>query len=44
MIQNYYASSGNATEVTLVLSGAGDKGKVSNVYIDDIKVLYIRTA
>jgi hypothetical protein len=44
MIQNYYASSGSVTDATLVLSGAGEKGKVSNVYIDDIKVLYIRTA
>lgn len=43
-IQNYYASSGTATEATLVLSGAGEKGKVSHVYIDDIKVIYIRTA
>ena len=43
-IQNYYASSGNATEVTLLLSGVGEKGKTSHVYIDDIKVLYIRTA
>lgn len=43
-IQNYYASSGTATEATLVLSGAGEKGKVSHVYIDDIKVIWIRTA
>lgn len=43
-INNYHSSSGNKTYVTLILSGAGEKGKESHVYIDDIKVLYIRAA
>ena len=43
-INNYHSSSGNKTYVTLILSGAGEKGKESHVYIDDIKVVYIRTA
>jgi len=43
-LQSYYNSTGNASEVTLLLSGVGEKGKISHVYIDDIKVLYIRTA
>ena len=43
-LNNYHNSSGNATEVNLVLSGAGEDGKVSRVSIDDIKVIYIRTA
>ena len=44
VINNYYNSSGSATEAKLVLSGVGDEGKVSRVEIDDIKVVYIRTA
>ena len=44
VINNYHSTGGSATSATLVLTGAGDKGKVSRVDIDDIKVVYIRTA
>lgn len=43
-INGYHNASGYITEATLVLTGAGDKGKESHVRIDDIKVVYIRTA
>lgn len=43
-INTYHSGSGTATEVNLILSAAGDEGKVSRVDIDDIKVVYIRTA
>ncbi|MBP5496248.1 MAG: hypothetical protein J6X98_03665 [Bacteroidales bacterium] len=43
-INTYHSGSGSATEVNLILSAAGEKGKVSRVEIDDIKVIYIRTA
>ena len=43
-IHTYHAGSLTATDVTLVLSGAGEDGKVSRVDIDDIKIVYIRTA
>lgn len=43
-INTYHSGSGNATEVNLILSAAGDNGNVSCVDIDDIKVVYIRTA
>jgi len=35
---------GGATQLNLILSGVGDEGKVSRVDIDDIKVIFIRTA
>lgn len=43
-INGYHSGSGSVTEVTLVLSGAGEDGQESRVDIDDIKVIYIRTA
>ena len=43
-INGNHSGSGSATEVTLVLSGAGEEGQESRVEIDDIKVIYIRTA
>jgi len=43
-INNYHSTGGVATEAVLILQGAGDEGKVSRVDIDDIKVVYIRTA
>lgn len=43
-INGYHNAAGYVTELSLVLSGAGKKGTVSRVYIDDIKVVYIRTA
>ena len=43
-INAYHSSAGNSTEMTLVLMGAGKAGQVNHVYIDDIKVIYIRTA
>lgn len=43
-INSYHSGSGSATELNLILSGAGDEGTVSRVDIDDIKVIYIRTA
>lgn len=43
-INSYHSGSGSATELNLILSGAGDEGTVSRVDIDDIKVIFIRTA
>jgi hypothetical protein len=43
-INTYHNTAGTATLLNLVLSGVGDEGKVSHVDIDDIKVVYIRTA
>lgn len=43
-INNYHSTAGSASEATLILTGAGKHGTVSRVDIDDIKVVYIRTA
>ena len=43
-INNYHNASGTATYGTLIFSGAGDVGKVSHVYIDDVKIVYTRNA
>ncbi len=34
---------GSVTDLSLVLSGVGEKGKDTHFYIDDIKVMYIKT-
>lgn len=44
ILNGNHNTSGNKTKVNLILSGVGDEGKVSHVAIDDIKVVYIRTA
>ena len=43
-INSNYGSSGNSTDLTLMLTGVGEEGEETHFYIDDIKVLYIRTA
>ena len=43
-INSYHNGSGNATEMQVILSGAADEGTVRRVDIDDIKVIFIRTA
>ena len=43
-INSNYGSSGNSTDLTLMLAGVGKEGEETHFYIDDIKVLYIRTA
>ncbi len=43
-INGYHSAAGNLTEITLSLSGVGDEGKDTHFYIDDIKVIYIKTA
>ena len=43
-INGNYGSTGNSTEFTLMLAGVGEEGKETRYYIDDIKVVYIRTA
>ena len=43
-INSNYGSSGNSTDLTLMLAGVGEEGKETHFYIDDIKVVYIRTA
>ncbi len=43
-INNNHNAAGTATLGTLIFSGVGEKGKVSHVRIDDVKVVYIRTA
>lgn len=43
-INSNYGSSGNSTDLTLMLTGVGEEGEDTHFYIDDIKVLYIRTA
>jgi len=43
-INSYHNASGNITEITLMFSGGGDKGRETRFEIDDVKVLWIRTA
>ena len=43
-INGYHSGSGSVTSLNLILSGAGDEGTVSRIDIDDIKVVFIRTA
>ena len=43
-INSNYGSSGNSTDLTLMLAGVGKEGAETHFYIDDIKVVYIRTA
>ena len=43
-INSNYGSSGISTDFSLMLSGVGKKGQDTHFYIDDIKVVYIRTA
>lgn len=43
-INGYHNGSGSVTELNLILSGVGKEDTVSRVYIDDIKVIFIRTA
>ena len=43
-INSNYGSSGNSTDFTLMLAGVGKEGEETHYYIDDIKVVYIRTA
>ena len=43
-INGNYGSSGNSTDFTLMLAGVGKEGEETRYYIDDIKVVYIRTA
>lgn len=43
-INGNHSGTGSATELKLILSGVGDEGKESRIDIDDIKVIFIRTA
>ena len=43
-INSNYGSSGNSTDLILMLTGVGEEGEETRYYIDDIKVVYIRTA
>lgn len=43
-INSNHGTAGNATELTLMLAGVGKDGEETRFYIDDIKVIYIRTA
>ena len=43
-INTNHSGSGNSTQLNLILNGTGDEGKVSRIDIDDIKVIFIRTA
>jgi hypothetical protein len=43
-INSNHGTGGNTTELTLMLAGVGKEGKDTHFYIDDIKVVYIRTA
>ena len=43
-INSNYGSSGTWTDLTLMLTGVGKEGQDTHYYIDDIKVVYIRTA
>lgn len=43
-INSYHSGAGSATNATLIMSGVGDAGKESRVDIDDVKVVFIRTA
>lgn len=44
IINNNHSTGGISTNLTLVLSGGGEAGKETHFAIDDIKVIYIRTA
>lgn len=44
IINSNHSVGGSMTELTLVLSGIGDKGKETRYDIDDIKVVYIRAS
>lgn len=44
VINAYHNTVGNWTEATLVFSGGGEEGKETRFEIDDVKVIYIRTA
>ena len=43
-INSNHGTAGNTTELTLMLAGVGKDGEETRFYIDDIKVIYIRTA
>lgn len=43
-INGFHSTSSSYTDITLVLSGIGETGKTTRFEIDDIKVIYIRTA
>ena len=43
-INSNYGSSGNSTNLTLMLAGVGKEGEETRFYLDDVKVIYIRTA
>ena len=44
VINSYHSTSSNYTEMTLVFSGVGEQDQEKRVEIDDIKVVYIKTA
>lgn len=44
IINQYHSTAGNVSEITLVLSGGGEEGMETRFEIDDVKVLFIRTA
>ncbi len=44
VINTYHSGTGSVTEMTLILSGVADKDTERRVDIDDIKVVYIKTA
>ena len=43
-INSNYGSTGNSTDLTLMLTGVGEEGKETHYYIDDVNVVFIRTA
>lgn len=43
-INSYHGTGGSLTELTLLFSGGGEEGEETRFEIDDVKVLYIRTA
>lgn len=43
VINTYHSGSGSVSNITLVLSGGGEKGRETRFEIDDVKVLYIPT-
>ena len=43
-INSNHSTAGNTTELTLMLAGVGKEGEETRFDIDDIKVVYIRTA
>jgi hypothetical protein len=44
IINGNHSTTGNVTAMTLVLSGVANPGEVKRVDIDDVKVVYIKTA